>query len=624
MPDSVLPSSGKAASPFPNSSIKPHSTCLVRYNEHSMEQIGRYEILSELGRGAMGIVYRAQDPVIGRTVAIKTIRFGDFSDPEELTHLKERLFREARSAGILSHPHIVTIYDIGQEGQIAYIAMEFVNGSSLEKVMRKPGALVKSTVMSVLEETADALDYAHSKGIVHRDVKPANIMINEGGAAKIADFGIAKILSQQITQADMVLGTPSYMSPEQIEAKGIDGRADQFSLGVISYQLLTGQKPFSGDTLPALMFKIVREQPEAPHLVNTTLSPEVQGVIARAMAKPAGQRFGKCMEFVTELVKCLESCPDWQPLGGTLSEPAPTVPRRLKEPPARARPSSISSMSTAGTAKPVPNKGEDSTVMAPVSIPLPAKDSSTDLADDVTPRRRQEFSAEAPRPTGSRVYLVGLFAAVALAVAGYFVYQRMLKSVPAPEPVQTAAQTPPGPPPAPTPPVQQPVQQGETPATPATPVVVPPKPANPAPLAAPAGPKLIQITSNPPGASVTVDDGADKCVSPCELEMPPGRHVLRFQLAGYRPSVIIIMVPNEAQAAARMEQLAGTLTVKTIPPGASIVLNGQQQSQLTPAVLSLTAGRYKLLLKSQGHPDYTEDIDIKDQVISSIEVNWNQ
>ncbi|MBK5293301.1 MAG: serine/threonine protein kinase [Acidobacteriia bacterium] len=577
-----------------------------------MERIGRYEILSELGRGAMGIVYRAQDPVIGRTVAIKTIRFGDFSDPDEMQRLKERLFREARSAGILSHPHIVTIYDIGQEGEVAYIAMEFVNGTTLEHVMRQRGALEKAALMSVLGETAAALDYAHSKGIVHRDIKPANIMINEGGAAKIADFGVAKILSHQITQADTVLGTPSYMSPEQIEAKGIDGRADQFSLGVISYQLLTGQKPFLGDTLPALMFKIVREVPQAPHLVNTTLGPEVESVIARAMAKSAGHRFGNCMEFVSGLAKSLESCPDWQPLGraklaSTGTEPTLTVVR-----------SSSSGMSTEGTvgpvSKPDPKDAQGPMAVAPVPAPAPPTEPPVEVAAGATPRRRQESAGPAASSKGSRAYVVGLSTVVILAVGGYFAYQQMATTPPSSEPVQTVARVP----------DPSPVQQVAPPATPDPPAVETPKQRSSQEAAGVHGPNVVQIVSTPPGASVNVDDGADKCASPCELEMPPGRHVLHFELAGYRRAVSIITVPKELQISAKLEQLAGTLTVKTTPPGAVIILNGQQQLQLTPAVLQLPIGHYKLQLKSQGHSDYAEEIQVKDQVISNIEVNWNQ
>jgi serine/threonine-protein kinase len=205
-----------------------------------MEQIGRYRIVGELGRGAMGIVYRAQDPTIGRTVAIKTIRLGEVTDPKERERLRERLFREAQSAGALSHPNIVTIYDVAEEGDLAYIAMEYVDGQTLDRVLASGQLPSGQQLLEILRQTATALDYAHHHGIVHRDIKPANVMIDERGAAKIADFGVAKILSQQLTQAAGFIGTPNYMSPEQVEGAPLDVRADQFALAVIAYDLLTG------------------------------------------------------------------------------------------------------------------------------------------------------------------------------------------------------------------------------------------------------------------------------------------------------------------------------------------------------------------------------------------------
>src|ERR1700738_1362999 len=181
----------------------------------------------------MGVVYRAQDPAIGRIIAVKTIRLTDLTDPEERQRLRERLFREAQSAGILSHPNIVTIYDIAEESGQACIFMEYVNGPSLERLMTGP-APDKQTFLTIVQQTAGALDYAHKKGIVHRDIKPANIMIHEDGQAKITDFGVAKIISQQMTLGSM-MGTPNYMSPEQIRGGAVHGQADQFSLAVIAY-----------------------------------------------------------------------------------------------------------------------------------------------------------------------------------------------------------------------------------------------------------------------------------------------------------------------------------------------------------------------------------------------------
>jgi serine/threonine protein kinase len=223
-----------------------------------METIGRYRIIGELGRGAMGVVYHATDPAIGRSVAIKTIRIRDIHDTQQRAKLRERLFREARSAGVLSHPNIVTIYDMDEVDGLAYIAMAYVNGPTLEKILASQSPLSGANMLRILRQTASGLDYAHGRGIVHRDIKPANIMTDEDGAVKITDFGIAKITAvSNMTETSTVVGTPNYMSPEQVQGHEIDGRSDQFSLAVIAYEILTGERPFQGEHLSTVVYKIV-------------------------------------------------------------------------------------------------------------------------------------------------------------------------------------------------------------------------------------------------------------------------------------------------------------------------------------------------------------------------------
>ena len=238
------------------------------------QTIGRYQIREELGRGAMGVVFRAEDSLIGRAVAIKTIRLDSFSNAAERDKLKERLLREARAAGLLSHPNIVTVYDVGEEDGVAFIAMEYLSGRTVDQTLGELGRLERSQVTALILQVAAALDYAHGQGVVHRDIKPGNIMLSADGNAKITDFGVAKVLSHQATQTDLMLGTPNYMAPEQIDARGVDGRADQFALAVIAYELLTGERPFHADALSALLVKILREEPTPPHLLNATLRSE--------------------------------------------------------------------------------------------------------------------------------------------------------------------------------------------------------------------------------------------------------------------------------------------------------------------------------------------------------------
>ena len=235
-----------------------------------MERIGPYKVIGEIGRGGMGVVLRGLDPAIGRPVAIKVILLREFSDPKEREMLRARLFREAQAAGILNHPGIVTVYYVGEEGDNAFIAMEYVNGPTLEKVLSAPRPPGKDVLRRVLWQTAAALDYAHSKGIIHRDIKPANIMLDENGTVKICDFGIAKGLAGQtaLTQAGTSLGSPFYMSPEQIQGGNLDHRADQYSLGVVAYQALTGVRPFQSGQIQSLFFHIMNDPPPLAYQVN--------------------------------------------------------------------------------------------------------------------------------------------------------------------------------------------------------------------------------------------------------------------------------------------------------------------------------------------------------------------
>src|SRR5580704_10437974 len=299
-----------------------------------MEQIGRYQIIAELGRGAMGVVFRALDPSIGREGAIKIIGLGEVPNAEQRAKQRERLFREARSAGILSHPGIVTIYDMAEEGDVAYIAMEFVAGSTLEQILSSREPLEPARLFSILRQTAAALDYAHRKGIVHRDIKPANIIVNEAGVAKIADFGIAKIsTAEQLTQAGLIVGTPNYMAPEQVQGKPVDGFADQYSLAVMAYEMLTGEKPFVAEHLTTLIYQIVCEAPPPAQRMNPTLGPRIETVLQRSLSKQKEARFPNCAAFVEALEAACAATPGWRNLGRGASLNLPTLVMETPAPP---------------------------------------------------------------------------------------------------------------------------------------------------------------------------------------------------------------------------------------------------------------------------------------------------
>ncbi len=272
------------------------------------ERFGRYEILSELGRGAMGVVYKARDPKINRVVAVKTILLAG-QPPEEEREYRERFFREAEAAGRLSHPGIVTIFDVGEEPEtrVPYIVMEFVGGQSLDKLLsRDDHKLPLETALQLTIELAEALDCAHDQGVVHRDLKPANILLTEDGHAKIADFGVAKLNLANTTLAGRALGTPAYMSPEQLNGEAVDGRSDLFSLGVVLYTVLTGYRPFQGNSALTISFKVVNHDPIPATVLDTELPQGLDHIIARAMAKDPAERYQRGMEMVLDIQRLRE------------------------------------------------------------------------------------------------------------------------------------------------------------------------------------------------------------------------------------------------------------------------------------------------------------------------------
>jgi len=284
---------------------------LLQSPTRPLERMGRYLLSGELGRGAMGVVYEAMDPLIGRSVAVKIINLQFHAGSKEAEFMRDRLFREARAAGRLFHPGIVVILDVGQDGDTAFIAMERVDGPTLEKTLASGRRLKVDESLDILRQTAAALDYAHQNSVVHRDVKPANIMLHKGTTVKVADFGIAKSMSTEHgTVAGMIMGTPSYMSPEQIEAQPVDGRSDQFSLAVVAYELLSGNRPFKGDSLATLAHTIVYGDRPSIRRANPSLPPALDEVLHRGLARNPGQRYESCTQFVAALEHALAQVGD--------------------------------------------------------------------------------------------------------------------------------------------------------------------------------------------------------------------------------------------------------------------------------------------------------------------------
>jgi serine/threonine protein kinase len=581
----------------------------------SVRQVGRYQIGEELGRGAMGVVYKAQDPAIGRVVAIKSIRLSDLTDEDERRRMHDRLFREAQSAGVLSHPNIVTIYDIAEEDGMAYIFMEYVNGPTLEKLLGARYPPERETLLSLLRQTAGALDYAHRKGIVHRDIKPANIIVHDNAIAKITDFGVARIASQQMTHSGAMMGTPNYMSPEQVEGHPVDGRADQFSLAVVAYEIFTGEKPFAADHLPTLLYRIVTEDPAPLNRLNPTLAPQVDAILRKALSKRPVERFAECTQFVDALIKACSTTPDWMPMARGAMDSMPTV---------------------AGTSiRPI----------VPVAAPAAVTRPYTPVQDSPPPRRSLFRSL---------VWALVGIGIVGIALIGA---QRFLMNAGSDTPSEQAAATPAqeappaaSPKPRPTetpsasPPIvsfppadQAPSKPAETQASPpdTTPPAdtesptPPPQHTEPAPTprqTRPTGPveTTVQIVTEPAGARVIVDDSpSSSCTTPCMLQLYSGRHTLRADVAGFQTARRIFTTPDQSDLFLSLDKAIGTLTVSSNPAGASIFLNGKELREKTPAVLSLPAGTYHVEIERDGKR-LAKDVSIATGEMRSLDLSLRE
>ncbi len=301
--------------------------------DRERERFGRYEILAELGRGAMGVVYKARDPRINRVVAVKTVPLIGLA-PEEEREYRERFAREAEAAGRLSHPGIVTIFDVGEEPEshAPYIVMEFVGGQSLDKLLSDSDhKLPVETALQLTLELAEALDCAHGQGVVHRDLKPANILLTEDGHAKIADFGVAKLNLANHTLAGRALGTPAYMSPEQLNGDAVDGRSDLFSLGVVLYTMVTGHRPFQGNSAVTVSFKVVNSDPLAATMLNAELPKGLDFIIDRAIAKEPALRYQRGLEMVLDIQHMQQGREPWSKAKGQASSSRGELPAEKKK-----------------------------------------------------------------------------------------------------------------------------------------------------------------------------------------------------------------------------------------------------------------------------------------------------
>ncbi len=649
----------------------------------SLTKAGRYQIIGELGHGAMGVVYRGFDPTIGRTVAIKTVLL-DTGDPE----LIKRFRREAQAAGILSHPNIVTIYDAGEDNGVFYIAMELVEGETLQQIVAR-GPLPMDQMMAIAEQVSGALDHAHARQIIHRDIKPSNIMVTgdtAGDTAKVMDFGVAKITSMGMTSTGQVLGTPSYMSPELVKGANLDGRSDIFSLGVVLYEMVTGSKPFIGENITTVIYKIIGEQPEPPADINPALHPGLNYVVLKALAKNPADRYQNCAELVADL-KNYRALSDQGKAAARAAMAAHTsAPREssgtmvvarkdlgLPDTPgapgrAGARNALLAAAGVAalvvGAAVTWKMWGGNAGLSAPperIVVPAPAKPSPTlqpEAGGAAAPPASGPTTAPAPGTTTAPA------SGAASAAAS-----------PAPAPTEAAKappvvrKAPPASAPAGPGEVEFQVSASHNPAT----VRIDGKHRAETPhrFRLPVGrhtievqkdgfrtetreveftrkgplslmfslapnQAVVEIVSDPAGAELFVD-GRRQATTPARVTFDYGERRVTVRKNGYRPVDRTVKVgentparirieldpeqPPPAQTAARPAAVTptggiGRIAVRTVPPGARVILDGKPTDYRTPVNFQVGAGKHKITVEHQGFPPKSADVVVqKDQTV---------
>ncbi len=588
----------------------------------ALTKAGRYQIVGELGRGSMGIVYRGFDPMIRRTVAIKTMLPEGLS-PQEFQEYKTRFQREAMAAGILAHPNIITVYDFGEDNGVLYLAMEFLQGTSLEKMVQEQGVLPMETILPIYEQICSALDHAHRNKVVHRDIKPANIMILENGLVKVTDFGIAKMMAMGMTQAGQILGTPNYMSPEQVKGRQIDGRSDIFSLGVILYELVTGEKPFGGQNITTVIYKIINENPIPPRELDATIPAGMSYVISKALAKNPDERYQTCHELAEDLKNYRNLSSAVMGQGTVMMRAAPEVAEHVPVPPAPApyRPA----------VPPPPPPPPEMHVPAPpppepplIEPPVPPAPSVVEETPIASSLNVQVAPPPKPRPQSAPQIAWVMGALLVVAIMGGITFyllrphgkQAARVVTPPPAPVATPVQNQQTQVP---PPVQTTVPATETITPVTTPVSTPPTTtANPRnnnaghPVEAKVG--QLMVTANVDGAAITVDGRSNPAwVTPFTIpDLGPGTHNVSITKEGYDnyQQSVTVESGQVAKVEANLSSPKAEFDIATKPPGLEILIDGKSYGP-SPVRAVVEPGIHTYTVKRPGADPYENSVKLQ-------------
>jgi hypothetical protein len=559
----------------------------------SLQRVGRYEIIEELGRGAMGLVYKALDPTIGRTVALKTMRLDVHG--LETEDMLRRFKNEARAAGLLNQPNIVTIYDAGEHEGIFYIAMEFIEGTTLHAILTERRVLPPEEVIEISRQACKGMDYAHSNSIVHRDIKPANIMITPNGTVKIMDFGIAKA-GGGVTNTGQVLGTPNYMSPEQVKGKTLDGRSDLFSFGVILYEMITGEKPFVGQNVTTIIYKIVNESPIAPRDLDVTVHPGLSAVVTRVLAKSPDDRYQSGAALMNDLEK-------YKSLGSTLGATAVLTASAAAT---QAEPTLV-----------LPATGSVPEMASTQKVSAGAAAAASPAKTPNKPRAVDKPGTTVIETHKIRLFVGGVVAIflLAAAIAGYGYYQHRValklaehadaqlaldKSIKAETPQPTVP-----------PPIPDPTPEAETqPAVTAKPAQTQERPKSKL-VKATSSPNTVfshqaelRIGSTPDGAKVEVDGWSEpNWVTPFKASnLAAGTHTVIFTKPGYIEETrkVEAAAGKSVTVSVQLNPTISSVMVTSTPSGANIWIDGKDTGKTTPAAVVLEKGQHSVTVRKQG------------------------
>jgi eukaryotic-like serine/threonine-protein kinase len=561
-------------------------------------RLGRYELLELLGHGAMGVVYKAHDAFLDRTVAVKTYR----QDIPITENVRRRFEREVRTASKLNHPNIVVVYDGGLEQDVPYLAMEFIEGPTLAAELTRRGRLPTDEALALLEGIADGLAYAHAHGVVHRDLKPANILLAGGRDPKIADFGVAKLMSAESAATTAPVGTPSYMAPEQIEGKPVDARSDVFAFAILAYELLVGRAPFAGEGWTAVLFQIMNVDPEPPSHVDRNLPSALDGVLARGLAKDPTQRTRDIATFAAELREAFA--------------PEKPLPMRAPVPPADLH--GQLDVGDFQAFRDLAPRGRESSLVGPViavvilligvlalivhlrgsrRAPTPAVEATPPpIATEAPPT---EVPTAAPAPTPPR---------------------------PSPRPAERPTHAPPEPtavrarptlaptaaPPPTAPPRPRPTAEPRRPVEPTAEPVAPP----PAGVEKP----TIDVISEPPGAEVLVN-GTVKGRTPLRIsDLDPGSYDFEVRKQGYNSyrKSIPLDSASDYTMKVNLPTTVNSLRILSQPPGVTVRVNGELKGQTPLTLGQLPSGHYEVSGELEGYPQQTIGVELKDGELQEV------